>query len=228
VVNPPGPGGARRVRVVIVDDHEAFARGLALLLDVHGESSVEVVGYTSRAEEAADLVARELPDLAVVDLSMPGPGGLHAVREIKTAFPDVAVLALTASEESSAARAAFSCGADGFAGKSTSPGDLIAPMLAVCAGQVVLPRWLATELLASDEYRDRELLDSLSAEDRRLLALIAHGVELAGISEDMSVSERTAKRMVAAVVRRVGATNRSEAAAIAGRLGLWDVTLPAG
>jgi DNA-binding NarL/FixJ family response regulator len=199
---------------------------LALLLDLHGSAVVDVVGVTKRADEAGALVGSLLPDVAIVDLSMPQPGGPYAISTIKSAFPDVAVLALTASEDCDAARAAMGCGADGFVGKSTSPADLIAPLQTLCAGHVVLPRWLATELLASSEYRSRALLDALSVEDRRLLSLVAHGNEIAAICEAMNVSERTAKRLVAAVVKRVGATNRVEAAAIAGQIGLLDADFP--
>jgi DNA-binding NarL/FixJ family response regulator len=208
--------------VVIVDDHELFAQGLALLLESKAGDRFTVGGMTTRVEDAAELAERHAADLALVDLAMPPLGGAVAVREVKRRRPCTRVLALSGSDDLTLAERALRAGADGFLPKSADPDVLLAPLLTVAAGLRVLPGPLLDALLTSARRPPDELLERLDTQDRTLWVLIARGLETADIATRMFVSERTAKRMVAGLLHKLEVPNRIEAAGLAGHYGLLD------
>lgn len=214
--------GAQRLVVVIVDDHELFAQGLALLLESKAGDRFTVGGLTTRVEEAANLVASCSADLAIIDLAMPPLGGAVAVRQVKQRRPSTRVLALSGSDDLALAERALRAGADGFLPKSADPDVLLSPLLTVAAGLRVMPAALLESLLASARKPPDELLERLDSQDRTLWVLIARGLETADIATRMYVSERTAKRMVAALLHKLDVPNRTEAAGLAGHYGLLD------
>jgi DNA-binding NarL/FixJ family response regulator len=213
----PGP-----YTVVIVDDHALFAQGLALLLESRAGETFRVAGSTTAGEEAVALVGRNTAHVAVVDLALPPLGGVETIRRIKAAYPDTRVLALSGTEDLDLAAAALRAGADGYLGKSADPEVLVAPLLAVLAGvRVVRAELLDALLVAADRTADG-VLRRLSERDVELWRLLARGLETSEIARPMLVSERTAKRMIASLLHKLGAANRIEAAALAGRAGLLD------
>lgn len=214
------PGG-KQIVVVIVDDHELFAQGLALLLSREWGGLFTVAGQTTRVEEAADLVARCDADVAIVDLSMPPLGGVAAIRHIKARHPRTRVLALSGTDDVGLAEEALRAGADGFLPKTARPEALAGPLWTIAEGVRVVDGAVLDALLSSTRQRP-ELLDRLSAQDLKLWGLLATGMETADLADRMLVSERTAKRMVAALLNKLGVTNRVAAAAMAGRYGLLD------
>lgn len=214
------PGG-KQIVVVIVDDHELFAQGLALLLGREWNGLFTVGGQTTRVEEAADLVARCDADVAIVDLSMPPLGGVAAIRHIKVRHPRTRILALSGTDDVGLAEEALRAGADGFLPKTARPEALAGPLWTVAEGLRVVDGAVLDGLLSSTRRRP-ELLDRLSAQDLKLWGLLATGMETADLADRMLVSERTAKRMVAALLTKLGVTNRVAAAAMAGRYGLLD------
>jgi len=213
----PGP-----YTVVIVDDHALFAQSLALLLESRAGETFRVAGSTTAGEEAVALVGRNTADVAVVDLALPPLGGVETIRRIKAAYPDTRVLALSGTEDLDLAAAALRAGADGYLGKSADPEVLVAPLLSVLAGvRVVRAELLDALLVAADRTADG-VLRRLSERDVELWRLLARGLETSEIARPMLVSERTAKRMIASLLHKLGAANRIEAAALAGRAGLLD------
>ena len=214
------PGG-KQIVVVIVDDHELFAQGLALVLGREWNGLFTVGGQTTRVEEAADLVARCDADVAIVDLSMPPLGGVAAIRHIKARHPRTRILALSGTDDVGLAEEALRAGADGFLPKTARPEALAGPLWTVAEGLRVVDGAVLDGLLSSTRRRP-ELLDRLSAQDLKLWGLLATGMETADLADRMLVSERTAKRMVAALLTKLGVTNRVAAAAMAGRYGLLD------
>lgn len=213
---------ARRLTVVIVDDHDLFAQGLALLLESKAGDRFKVGGLTTRVEEAADLVEASEADLALIDLAMPPLGGAAAIRQVKRRRPSTKVIALSGSEDLTLAERALRAGADGYLPKSADPDVLLAPLLTVAAGLRVMPGALLDALLASARRPPDELLERLDDQDRALWILIARGMETADIATQLLVSERTAKRLVAALLHKLGVPNRIEAAGLAGHYGLLD------
>jgi DNA-binding NarL/FixJ family response regulator len=214
---PEGP-----YTVVIVDDHALFAQGLALLLESRAGETFQVAGSVTAGEEAVALVGRNRADVAVVDLALPPLGGVETIRRIKAAYPDTRILALSGTEDLDLAAAALRAGADGYLGKSADPEVLVAPLLSVLAGVRVVRAELLDALLVSADRTADGLLDRLSERDVELWRLLARGLETSEIARPMLVSERTAKRMIASLLHKLGAANRIEAAALAGRAGLLD------
>lgn len=212
---------ATAVDLVLIDDHPLFTRGLELLLAAAGDT-VRVVGTTADAAMAVDLVHRHRPDVAVLDLAMPAPGGHAAIRAVKRAHPEVRVLALSGLTAADEQLRALRAGADGFLPKTSDPADLFHPLMALVQGHSVVPSGLLHDLVQAAQRPGNALVDDLDNDERRLWVAVATGVSTGAIARDWIVSERTAKRMVAALLRRIGARNRIEAAALAGRSGLLD------
>ncbi|GAB2934462.1 response regulator transcription factor [Micromonospora polyrhachis] len=212
----PGPA---TVRIALVDDHPLFVRGLELLLSTTSGGRAEVVGSTGDAAAAASLMRRCLPDLALVDLHMPPPGGIRAIAAIRRTTPGLRVVAMSGLDETSLALDALRAGAVGYLPKSSEPEELLPPLLAVLDGWAVLPTGLLTALLtpARTGVLPSVLLDD---EERLLLQLIAKGNSTVEIADRLHVSERTVKRLTAALLRKLRVSTRTEAAALAGNAGL--------
>jgi two-component system nitrate/nitrite response regulator NarL len=208
--------------VVIVDDHGLFSRGLELLLAAASEGRIRVAGRTENADEALALVRRHRPSAALVDLAMPPPGGVGAIREIAHHYPEVRILAVSGTDDRGLALEALAAGAHGFIPKSSDPDVLVPPLLSLGGGLSVLPTSLLQALVELRATRRPALLARLDDEDIELWRLVARGLESLEIAERMFVSERTAKRMVASLLRKLEVANRVEAALVAGRVGLLD------
>jgi DNA-binding NarL/FixJ family response regulator len=208
------------VSVVLVDDHPLFSRGLELLLN--SGSDVRVVGRVDDATGAVSLVDRTGPDLAVIDLAMPPPGGIEVLRQVKVHFPRVRVLVLSGTADEHEVVAALQAGADGFLPKTAEPAELVPPLLAMALGWSVLPSALLHRLALRTARPASPRIPPLEEEDLALWRLVADGLGVDEIAERLYVSERTVKRMTAALLRRLGVQNRAQAAALAGRAGLLD------
>ena len=212
----------KQIVVVIVDDHELFAQGLALLLGREWGGMFTVGGQTSRVEEAADLAARCDADVAIVDLTMPPLGGVAAIRHIKARHPRTRILALSGTDDPELAQEALRAGADGFLPKTARPEALAGQLRTIDEVLKVIDGAQLEVLLSNTRRPPAALLDRLTAQDITLWRLLATGMETADIADRMSVSERTAKRMVAALLNKLGVTNRIAAAALAGKFQILD------
>jgi two-component system, NarL family, nitrate/nitrite response regulator NarL len=208
--------------VVIVDDHSLFSRGLELLLSAASEGRIKVAGRTENADEALALVRRHRPSVALVDLAMPPPGGVGAIREIAHHYPQIRILALSGTDDRDLALEALAAGAHGFIPKSSDPDVLVPPLLSLGGGLSVLPTSLLESLVELRATRRPALLARLAEDEVALWRLVARGLESLEIAERTFVSERTAKRMVASLLRKLEVSNRVEAAFLAGRVGLLD------
>ncbi|MGC4813796.1 response regulator [Micromonospora sp. DT228] len=199
-----------------MDDHPLFVRGLELLLPITSAGRAEVVASTGDAAAAAMLVGRCRPDLVLVDLHLPAPGGIRAVAAIRRATPRVRVVAMSGGVDPATALEALRAGAEGFLPKTSEPEELLPPLLTILGGWAVLP----AELLRAMTRPTPATSVDLDGEERRLLRAIAAGRKTVDIAEELHVSERTVKRMTAALLRRLRVSNRAEAAAVAGHTGL--------
>jgi DNA-binding NarL/FixJ family response regulator len=206
------------VRIAVIDDHPLFVRGLELLLpDVSG-GRVTVVATTVDAASAVNLVRRAVPDLALIDLHMPAPGGLRAIAAVHRALPRVRVLAMSGADDQDTAVSALRAGAEGFLPKASEPAALLQPLLAAVDGWAVLPAAMLAALAA--EPADTRPTIRLDDGDQGLLRLIASGSTTVEIAMRLHVSERTVKRQTAGLLRRMRVSSRTEAAALAGHAGL--------
>jgi two-component system nitrate/nitrite response regulator NarL len=208
-----------QVRVTVVDDHPLFVGGLELLLpEVSGGRAV-VVASTGDASAAASLVRRTLPDLVLVDLHMPAPGGVRAIAAIRRTTPRVRIVAMSGDDDPAPALEALRAGAEGFLPKSVEVKDVLQPLLAILDGWAVLPSELLDALLAPARRVRRAPVDLDSAE-KQLLQLIAAGATTTEIALQLHVSERTVKRLTATLLRKLRVSSRTEAAAVAGSAGI--------
>jgi two-component system nitrate/nitrite response regulator NarL len=207
------------VRIAIVDDHPLFVRGLELLLPEVSGGRVTVVATTNDAASAASLVRRVLPDVVLIDLHMPPPGGFRAIAAVRRAESRTRVLAMSGDSDPATAATALQAGAEGFLPKSSEPGDLLYPLLAALDGWAVMPGEVLT-LLVSKAAGARQAAVRLEDGERDLLRLIATGVSTVDMATHLHVSERTVKRQTATLLRKLRVSSRTEAAALAGSTGL--------
>lgn len=218
-----GRAAAEKIVVVIVDDHELFAQGLALLLTREWGELFTVGGQTTHVEDAADLVAGCDADVAIIDLTMPPLGGVAAIRHVKARHPETRILALSGTDDVGLAEEALRAGADGFLPKTARPEALAGPLWTIAEGLRVVDGAVLDALLSQTRRPPAELLDRLSDQDLKLWTLLAAGLDNTDIADRLLVSERTAKRMVAALLSKLGVTNRVCAAAMAGTFGLLEI-----
>ncbi len=214
---------ARCCRLVVIGDAPGVATGLSVLLPLASGGRVQVVGHGDDAGAAAGLVGQCRADAALVDVGLSAPGGLEAIAAIKATHPRVLVIALSSMADGQCA-AALCAGAQALLRKTGGAESLVAPVLVVLEGWAVVPRELLQQLLDGGAARGPQgMPEGLTVDDRRLWGLVAAGMTAVEIGETLHVSERTAKRLIAGLIRQLGVSSRIEAAAIAGRIGLDSI-----
>jgi two-component system nitrate/nitrite response regulator NarL len=208
-----------QIRVTVVDDHPLFVGGLELLLPEVSDGRAVVVASTGDAAAAASLVRRTVPDLVLVDLHMPAPGGVRAIAAIRRTTPRVRIVAMSGDDEPAPALEALRAGAEGFLPKSAEVKEVLQPLLAILDGWAVLPSELLGTLLAPARGIRPAPVD-LDGAEKQLLQLIAAGATTTEIALQLPVSERTVKRLTATLLRKLRVSSRTEAAAVAGSAGI--------
>lgn len=213
------PVSLAAVPVVILDRHRLFARGLQAALEDASAGRVAVVAHEDRAVRLPDLIRRYRPQIVVVDLDL--PDGLASISAARRRNPGVRIAAMAADADATeAAVAALVAGADGVLLRDADPETVAAQLLAIASGGAVAPPAAVATLL---RRRPADaVITQLRGADVELWRLIAEGHETVVIARRLCVSERTAKRMVARLLQRLGVANRVQAAALAGRCGVLD------
>lgn len=206
-------------RVALVDDHPLFVSGLRLLLPEISAGQAMVVATTGDASAAAEVVRQSVPDLVLVDLHMPPPGSVRAISAIRRSAPRARIVAMSGDDDPTGAMEALRAGAEGLLPKTIEATDLVQPLLAVLQGWAVLPSAMVGTLLASARPARAAPVD-LTEEECRLLRLISAGATHTDIALRLHVSERTVKRLTAALLRKLRVSSRVEAAALAGGAGI--------
>ncbi|MEW6893537.1 response regulator transcription factor [Trueperella pyogenes] len=198
------------IRVVLADDQALVRGALAALLSL--EEGIDVVGQAGRGEELVRLVEELHPDVALVDIEMPGMDGIEATRQIAAAHPEVACLIVTTFGRPGYLQRALDAGARGFVVKET-PAEQLADMVrAVHAGQRVIDPALATEALFSGA-------NPLTEREREILRLALDGGTVADIAAQVYLSEGTVRNHLSAAIGKMGVRTRAEAARAARDLG---------
>jgi two-component system nitrate/nitrite response regulator NarL len=209
----------RPVRVLIADDHRLMREGTAALLS--GDERVEIVGLAADGVEAIALAERRRPDVALLDLNMPGVRGIEACAAIRRTNPETEVMILTVSEHEPDLYASLRVGAAGYLLKDIAPAELVEAVLAAGRGEPRIPASMAgrllQELAGAAPEPSADPLESLSEREREVLGLLAEGLRNREIAERLVISEATVKTHVRHVLEKLHFRNRAEAAAFAAR-----------
>jgi two-component system response regulator DevR len=219
-----GQVGDRRLRVLVVDDHEMFRTGLRALLEEEGLEVADSEG----AEAALRRLPSFQPDVVVLDMNMPGMSGVEAIPLLLAAAPDTVVLMLTISDDDERVLEAVQAGAAGYLLKDAELVEIVGAIRSVAAGLGAVDPGVAGVLLrtvknaAAPAPRPLAPRVALSPREREVLALLGEGCDNAEIAERLFVSQSTVKHHVSRLLEKIGAANRVQAATFAVRSGLYD------
>lgn len=218
---PPIPTADEALRVVLVDDHPLFRSGLHATIErAHG---LAVAAEAASGEELLALLGTTRCDVVLMDLRMPGLGGLEATRRV-TAMPDApAVVVLTMVEDDDAVVAALRAGAHGYLLKGADADEVVAAVRLVAAGGVVMGPAVATRLLghlARPRPEPRPPFPELTERERQVLELLACGRSTAGIAAELALSTKTVRNYLSSTYAKLQVTDRYEAIARARGHGL--------
>ena len=214
------------IRILLADDHTMFRAGLRALLEA--ESDIEVVGEAATGDEAVDRARTLRPDVVLMDLSMPGSGGLEATRRISALELESQVLVLTVHAEEEYLVPVVQAGASGYLTKTSADRDLIEAIRIVARGEVYLPPQ-ATKLLlqaykAAESDPDAPSLRQLSSREQEVLALTAEGYSSREIGKKLFISGKTVDTYRSRIMQKLGLNHRSELVRFALKVGLLKET----
>jgi two-component system invasion response regulator UvrY len=207
-----------RIGVMLVDDHAVVRMGFRLLLDAAPD--MRVVAEADSGEEAMRRLDEARPEVVVMDISMPGIGGLEAVRRILAKEPGARILVLSAHEDAMHARRTLKAGAAGYLTKRSAAEALIRAIREVCQGKTFLEPQIAQELALRQVAGAAEPLDTLSEKEFKVFLALAGGQSVQDIAAVMSLSPSTVGTHLYNIKQKLGASNSAELALIAMRAGL--------
>ena len=212
------------MRILLADDHALFRDGVASLLGVWGH---EVVGQVADGQAAVAAAVRLRPDLVLMDVAMPGGGGLAATRRLAVEAPEIAIVMLTASEDVDDLFAAIKAGARGYLLKNLESGELRGMLSAIERGEAAITPAIAarilTELARPEPVPVRDTdPDHLTDRELEVLQLVVRGMRNKEIASELGISENTAKFHLRNILDKLHAQNRAEVVALAMRGGLVE------
>jgi DNA-binding NarL/FixJ family response regulator len=204
------------IRVLIVDDHPVVRRGLRVLLEV--QDGIVVAGEAGDGAAALALAAELTPDVVLLDLKLPGMDGHAVLTELKAAGSTARVLVLTSATEPASASLAVRSGAAGVLYKDVDPDALVRAIRSVHDGHLLFAPEAAGSLVRqASSWGAAGGIDSLTGREREVLAEIAKGRSNREIARALTVSEKTVKAHVSAVLAKLGVQDRTQAALLAVR-----------
>jgi len=226
---PPGPKSGDPIRVLVVDDHALFRRGLQMVLEQ--EEDIEVVGEAGDGAEAVERAADAVPDIVLMDVRMPKRGGIDACTAIKDAVPSAKIIMLTISDEEADLYDAIKAGASGYLLKEISIEEVAAAIRAVNEGQSLISPSMASKLLTEfasmiKRTDDRQQVPTPRLTDREMevLKLVAKGLNNRDIAKQLFISENTVKNHIRNILEKLQLHSRMEAVVYAVREKLLEIT----
>ena len=218
--SPKNAGQQDPIRVLIVDDHALFRRGLQMVLE--GESDIDVVGEASDGAEAVKKAEDSTPDVVLMDVRMPKRSGIEATRVIKDTLPSTRILMLTISDEEADLYEAIKAGASGYLLKEISIEEVAGAVRSVHQGQSLISPSMASKLLNEfaamvkrREERTQVPGPRLTERELEVLRLLAAGKTNRSIAEDLFLSEHTVRRHVQNIFAKLRVSSRTAATAFA-------------
>lgn len=226
----PGDAVELPIRVYLVDDHAVVRRGIHAYLEMLED--IDIVGEASRGEEAVAGIATlasegRPPHVVMMDLLMPGMGGIEATSAIKARHPSVEVVAMTSFVAQEKVHAALQAGAIGYVLKDAEADEVAAAIRSAHRDEVYLAPVAARQLAKSlrDPKREANRI-SLTDRERQVIVLVAKGASNGAIGQELSISERTARTHVSNILVKLGLGSRTQAALWAIREGLVSPVEP--
>jgi DNA-binding NarL/FixJ family response regulator len=199
-----------KIRVVIVDDHRLFRAGVRAELG----DDIDVVGEAEDVASAVSVIAEATPDVVLLDVHLPGGGGVEVLRQVLPGAPDVRFLAVSVSDAAEDVIGTIRAGARGYVTKTISGADLADAVKRVAGGDVVFSPRLAGFVLdafaATDAPSIDPELDALTQREREVLRLIARGYAYKEIAKELFISVKTVETHVSSVLRKLQLSNRHE------------------
>ena len=209
------------IRVVVVDDHAVVRSGIKLLLDSHED--IEVVAEAGNAKDAIFRVREQTPDVILLDLVMPGEGGIEVLPKLLKEAPDAKVLVLSMEDDPSYVREAFAAGASGYVLKEAADEEVVAAIRDIASGGSYVHPTLGARMVAADAAdRAAAEADPLSDREREILRLLALGHTNQEIAKMLFISVRTAETHRAHIMQKLRLTTRAELVRHALAQGLLD------
>ena len=209
------------LRVVVIDDHPMFRAGVVASLAA--EPDVVVVAEGDSAGQAIRLATQHEPDICLLDIAMPGGGGLVAARRIRDTLPQTRVVMLTVSEDEDDLLAAMKAGASGYVLKGAAGSELLRVLRMVHAGEVYVAPGLAWGLLREMSRPRSAPLDELTSREREVLELVAEGLSNQEIGDRLGLAEKTIKHYMTSILGKLQVRSRVEAALLAYKEGMARV-----
>ncbi|MEA2155455.1 MAG: hypothetical protein QOE11_1595 [Solirubrobacteraceae bacterium] len=210
------------IRVLIADDHAVVRQGLRTFLELHDD--IEVVGEAPDGERALEAVAALAPDVVLMDLVMPGLGGVGAIQRMRELGSAARVIVLTSFLDEDKVLPAVRAGAAGYLLKDTEPSELVRAIRIVDGGEALLHPAVAArvlrEMVAGGDRAQRH--GHLTPREREVLALLARGRANKAIALDLGVAEKTVKTHVGNILGKLGLSDRTQAALYAVREGIAE------
>jgi DNA-binding NarL/FixJ family response regulator len=206
------------ITVLLVDDHPLFREGLAGLLRTAAD--LLVVGQVAGGAEAVQMVEQEQPDVVVMDLEMPGLGGVAATRQITRTSPHVRVLILTMFDDDGRIFEAMRAGARGYLLKESDPTEVLDAVRSVARGEAIFGRALAGRLASWFTLSPPDPFSDLTPRERQALDLVARGLNNAAIAARLGISLKTVRNLVSNVLTKLQVADRAQAIVRARESGL--------
>jgi DNA-binding NarL/FixJ family response regulator len=217
-----------KLKVIIVDDHALFRRGLEMVLE--NEKDIEVVGEATDGQQAVDKTSELMPDVVLMDVRMPRRSGIEATQRIKELMPHVKIVVLTNSDEEADLYEAIKAGASGYLLKEISSEEVADAIRSVVQGHSRISPAMASKLLTefqamSKRTDDRQPLapPKLTERELQILRLVAKGLGNRDIAQQLFISENTVKNHIRNILEKLQLHSRMEAVIYAVREKLFDI-----
>ncbi|MGH9153787.1 MAG: response regulator transcription factor [Acidimicrobiales bacterium] len=213
---------ATSIRLLVVDDHPVVRDGVRSAMA--GREGIEVVGEAGSGREAVEIAARVVPDVVLMDLHMPGGGGVEAIREVRRVCEGARCLVLTMDEDDESLFGAMRAGACGYLLKGARGDDIERGVRAAAAGEMVFASGLDERVRSLFDHaaptRGASAFPMLSDRELTLLSLLAKGLDNASIGRRLGLAPKTVRNQVSLLLTRIGVTDRAAAVAAARDAGL--------
>ena len=203
-------------RIILVDDHTLFRKGLAELLEQSGQ--IEVTAFTGNPDEVSMLLHAHRPDVLILDLNMPGIDGITLMQQLRAEGHTLPVLILTLSEAEDDLARALRAGANGYLLKSMEPDEVVDAILRARRGETVVALAMTAKLVKLYDQKDQQkgsLLDSLTPRESEILTHLSRGESNKAIARSLDISHDTVKLHVRHILAKLNLSSRVEAAVFA-------------